>query len=81
MRKPYVLNRKVYKDIKKMDHGKMSSFCEDLYKNGYADGKKAAEGLTLDEVKEVLAGVKGIGEKRVDIIIHALEEGMNNNND
>jgi len=79
MRKPYVLNRKVYKDIKKMDHSQMSAFCENLYKNGYVDGKKAAEGLTVDEVKEVLASVKGIGEKRVEIIIQALEERMNTN--
>ena len=35
----YELNRKTYKDVKKMDHGQMSAFCEGLYKKGYEDRK------------------------------------------
>lgn len=40
------------------------------------DGKKAAEGLTASEIREVLLRVKGIGEKRVDTIVAALEAAM-----
>lgn len=72
MRKPYALNRKTYKDIKKMDHGQMSRFCENLYTNGYEDGKKDSEGLSEEEVKQVILQVKGIGEKKAADIIEAL---------
>lgn len=72
MRKPYALNRKTYKDIKKMDHAQMSRFCENLYKNGYVDGKEEAEGLSEEEVKQALLQVKGIGEKKAADIMEAL---------
>lgn len=57
--KQYTLNRKTYKDVKRMDHQQMDAFCKNLYKAGHADGMKDAEGLTEDEVREVILGVKG----------------------
>lgn len=50
--KQYTLNRKTYKDVKRMDHQQMDAFCKNLYKAGHADGMKDAEGLTEDEVRE-----------------------------
>ena len=72
----YVLNRKKYQSIRKMDHGQMSAFCETLYKEGFENGKKAAEGLTVDEVREAILNVKGIGEKKAADIIAAITEKM-----
>ena len=43
--KQYTLNRKAYKDVKRMDHQQMDAFCKNLYKAGHADGMKDAEGL------------------------------------
>lgn len=71
MRK-YELNRKAYKDVKKMDHGQMSAFCEDLYKRGYEAGKKESAGLSEAELREVVLGVKGIGEKKAEDIVQTL---------
>ena len=72
MTKQYSLNRKTYKDVKKMDHQQMDMFCQNLYKAGYADGMKAAEGLTEAQVREAILGVRGIGQKKADDIVSAL---------
>lgn len=74
--KTYELNRKTYKDVKKMDHCQMTLWAESVYKSGYADGKESASGLTAPEIREVLLQVKGIGEKKVDVITAALEKAM-----
>ena len=41
-------------------------------KAGHADGMKDAEGLTEDEVRAVILGVKGIGPKKAEDIVSAL---------
>ncbi len=71
MRK-YELNRKTYKDVKKMDHGQMSAFCEDLYKRGYEAGKQEVLALSDEEITQAILRVKGIGEKKADDILQAL---------
>lgn len=35
----YELNRKIYKDVRKMNHGQTSAFCEDLMERGEMNGK------------------------------------------
>lgn len=74
--KGFALNRKQYDRIRKMDHCQMTLWAESLYKSGFQDGKKAAEGLTADEVKEVVLNLKGIGEKRAATIVDALVAKM-----
>lgn len=68
----YELNRKAYKDVKKMDHGQMSVFCEDLYKRGYEAGKREATRLSDGEIMQAILQVKGIGEKKANDILQAL---------
>ena len=79
--KGFLLNRKQYDRIRKMVHCQMTLYVESIYKSGYADGQKAAEGLTALEIRDVLLKVKGLGEKRVDTIVSALEEAMNSKED
>ena len=71
MRK-YELNRKAYKDVKKMDHGQMSLFCEDLYKRGYEAGKQEVLTLSDEEITQAILQVKGIGEKKANDILQVL---------
>ena len=68
----YELNRKTYKDVKKMDHGQMSLFCEDLYKRGYESGKQEVLTLSDEEITQAILQVKGIGEKKANDIQQAL---------
>ena len=74
--KGFVLNRKQYDRIRKMDHCQMTLWAESIYKSGFKDGQKAAEGLTTSEIREVLLGVKGLGEKRVAVIVDALNDAL-----
>lgn len=74
--KGFLLNRKQYDRIRRMDHCQMTLWAESVYKSGFADGKKSAEELTADEVREVVLGVKGIGEKRAVTIVDALVAKM-----
>ena len=70
--KQYELNRKEYKEVKKMDHGQMSDFCNRIYQRGYEAGKKESAGLSETELREVVLGVKGIGEKKAEDIVQTL---------
>lgn len=74
--KGFMMNRKQYQQIRKMDRCQMTLWAESVYKSGYTDGRKSAEGLNSGEIREVLAGVKGIGEKRIEDIVAALEKAM-----
>lgn len=73
--KRFELNRKDYLNIKKMDHRQMSLWAESMYTSGFEDGKKATDKstLTFEDVHEALAGIKGLGEKRIIAIHEALE--------
>ena len=73
--KQYELNRKEYKEVKKMDHGQMSYFCRNIYQRGYEAGKKVSAGLSEAEIRKAVLGVKGIGEKKAEDIVQALTDG------
>lgn len=72
----FMLNRKKYQDIRRYDHNQMTQFLANLYREGYANGVKAAEGLTMDELKEAVLQVKGIGEKKAAEIVAIITEKM-----
>lgn len=72
----FKLNRKQYLEIKKMDHGTMSAWLENIYKAAHKDGMEDAEGLTIDDIRPVLLAQKGIGEKKVEVICSALVQAM-----
>lgn len=77
--KGFILNRKQYDRIKKMDRCTMTLWAESVYKSGYMDGKAAAEAgsLTIDQVRECLLALKGFGEKRVSAICDELQAKIN----
>ncbi len=55
-----------------MGYGQMTAFLNHIYLQAYKDGQKDCEGLGTADVKKVLLGIKGIGEKRAEQIIEAL---------
>ena len=75
-----LVNRKTYKEIKAKDHQQMEAFMQELYKRAYADGfeagKAAAEGLKADELREILLTTKGIGERRTEAVMQAVEDRL-----
>ena len=70
-------SRKDYERVKKMDRHQFEMFCKDLYDQGQQSVLSARPTLELDDVRIVLSEVKGIGKKRADQIIEALEVRMN----
>lgn len=72
-KKYYILNREKYKAIKKFDHLQMETFCSDIYKSGFQDGRNSVPGVDIEKVMLAIAEVKGIGAKRMDEVRKAVE--------
>lgn len=71
-----ILNRKLYKNIKKYDREQMESYLVNLYMEGYEDGKNDVPGVDVSVIKEIAMNVKGVGEKRAEEIVRKIEERM-----
>ncbi len=71
--KTYELNRKTYDKVRKMDHRQMTLWAESLYKSGFKVGQEAVPGLTSQEIRHALLPINGIGKKKIDAIVDALE--------
>ena len=76
IQKDIVINRKEYERIKRYDHNQMNVYLQEIYKNGYTDGVKSVPGIDIAEIKKALLSVKGLGEKRVEAILAALEKEL-----
>ncbi len=76
IQKDIVINRKEYQNIKKMDHNQMNLYIQSIYKSGYAEGVKSVPGIDIAEIKKVLLSIKGLGEKKVEAILLALEKEL-----
>lgn len=61
--------------IKQMDRRQLEIFCKSLYEQGQESVK--SKSLNVEEIREVISKVKGIGEKRTNEIIAALEGRAN----
>lgn len=71
-----ILNRKLYKNIKKYDREQMESYLVNLYMEGYEDGRNDVPGVYISVIKEIVMNVKGVGEKRAEEIVRKIEERM-----
>ena len=74
-RKP--LDFLTYKNLQKMSYNALCRWVISVYTSGYQDGKTAADAglvrLSEDEVRKALRSVPGVGEKRADQIMKALQ--------
>lgn len=70
-----LLNRKLYKQIKRMDRQEMEEYLKDVYTEGFKDGAESAEGADFKiKLVEILNKTKGIGPKTFDKIMEAAKE-------
>lgn len=74
-----ILRREDYRRVKKMDRQQFEQFCKNLYMNGYEDGRKSVPGIDISQVKEAIAGTKGIGESRLQAIMNSIESKFGGN--
>lgn len=70
-----LFNRKVYREIKAADRQEMQEFIEKIYEVGFKDGAETAPEIKpIDKtaVYEALIRLKGIGEKKAEIIMQEI---------
>lgn len=77
--KRYMVNRSIYKSVKKYDHQQFENFCTDIYKSGWEDGKASVNALEVKDIEEVIRSVKGIGVVRIRKIMEAINEKFDKN--
>ena len=77
--KRYLVNRAVYKAVKRYDHQQFENFCTDIYKSGWEDGKASVNALDVKDIEAVIRSVKGIGEARIGKIMEAINEKFDEN--
>lgn len=73
-----ILRREDYRRVKHMDRTQFESFCKKLYMMGFKDGKDSVPGMDIEDVKEAIAGTKGIGTSRLEAIMRNIEEKFKN---
>ncbi len=69
----YIITRARYKAIKAFDHKQMESFCTDVYRSGYEDGRASVPGIDLTAIYEAIGATKGIGTKKLEEIKRSIE--------
>ena len=67
-----ILTRELYKKVKQMDRQQMQSFLENLYQ----EGRESVPGIDLNKIKEIVKGIKGIGEKKAELIEQKIREAF-----
>ena len=80
----YLINRKVYKDIKKYDHRQMETFLTNIYKQGKADAIEELADERMKDIKRVqidtdeltkrLLTIKGVGVVKAAEIIKIVND-------
>lgn len=70
-----LLNRKIYKSVKKMDRQDMEIFLSGIYIEGFKDGAEAGDNADFKiKLVQVLQETKGVGDKTINKVLRTLKE-------
>lgn len=70
-----LINRKMYKEIKKYDRQEMERFLANIYKQGFEDGAEAGDNADFKiKLVQVLQNTKGVGEKTIEKVLGTVKE-------
>lgn len=72
------LRREDYKRVKKMDRQQFEFFCRCLYEEGQQDGINSVKGIDIEEVREAVQSVRGVGKGKAELIVQAIEARFKN---
>ena len=79
-----LLDRDLYRTIKKMDRLTMQGLIQDIYESGkkkgteeYGSESSSAAEIDFDALKAEISAIKGIGEKRVEQIMEIVTKHLN----
>lgn len=70
-----LINRKIYKKVKRVDRQEMETFLARIYHQGFQDGAEAGDNADFKiKLVEVLKNTKGIGPKLFDRVMETVKE-------
>lgn len=69
-----LINRNMYKEIKKFDHRRLESFLQDIYKEGYNDAISENKGVSIEDIENTIRNTKGIGTVKYRAIKSELDK-------
>lgn len=73
------MRREDYKKVKKMDRQQFENFCRCLYEEGQQDGINSVKGVDIEEVREAVQSVRGVGKGKAELIVNAIEARFKEN--
>ena len=71
----YTLSRETYKQIKSFNREQMQQFVGQIYKNAEENYTESA--IDIDELRDRIGEIKGIGENRLNEIMAVISEYIN----
>ena len=74
MGKEYTISRETYRGIKQMDSREMGTFLGNVFQEGFDTALKNTNNITIEELHDAIATVKGIGDKRMAEIDNAIKK-------
>lgn len=77
-----ILTREKYKELKRMDRPQVDAFLLSVFEQAFMEGKAYAEKnfkketqpINFEQFKQILLGIKGVGEVKANQIIEALSK-------
>ena len=60
--------RETYNRVRKLDRRDLQNFCENIYKEGFEDGRASVPGVDAEKIYEAIGQIKGIGPKKLEEI-------------
>lgn len=80
MAKKYLISRDLYRKVKKMDAEELGIFLGNVFQEGYNSAVAKTDSITLNDLHDAIASVKGIGSKRMTEIDTAITKLFNERN-
>ena len=68
------LNRKEYKNLKKLDRSQMQNFINNIYLEGYKEGLQSSSSVRPEDVYKLLIETKGIGEAKAQAAMEKITQ-------
>lgn len=73
-----LLDRELYRQIKRMDKSQLNRVLNNIYEQGREDAAKefTVTEINYDKIRSEISSIKGIGETRTDQIMAILEANL-----
>lgn len=73
-----LLDRKIYRDIKKMDKKALNTFIHNIYNTGKKDALSEIDvtEINIEQIRAEISEIKGIGETRLNQIMDIISKNI-----